>query len=305
MDTVPLAREGEPIVRDDRIVALGETALGGDDRTGCAAIIAGLEELLRLDLPRPPLTILFTIREESGLRGARAVRIDDLGGPTMGFNFDGGPPDEVTIGATGSMKIEIDVRGVAAHAGVHPERGVSAIAVFAEAANGLDRGGWLGPVRKPDGAGTSNIGIVRSGEATNVIADRLSATAEARSHDPRFLARIVEEFRMAFAAAAGSRRNEAGRTGEVELRAEESYAAYRLLEADPVVRAALSAVRGAGIEPRTRISNGGLDASWLTAKGIPTVSLGCGQHEIHTTDEYVRIEEYLGACRVALEVMKA
>jgi tripeptide aminopeptidase len=305
MDTVPLARSAEPVVRGGRIVAMGETALGGDDRTGVAAVLSALVDLQRLDLPHPPLTLLFTVREESGLCGARAVRIEDLGSPLCGFNFDGGPPGEVTIGATGSRKMDIDVQGVAAHAGLHPERGVSAIAIFAAATVRLERDGWLGAVRKPEGVGTSNIGAVQGGEATNVVTERLAARAEARSHDPRFLPRIVEEFRKAFVETAGSRRSETGAAGSAEVRSEVAYESFRLSDDEPAVLAALAAIRAAGIEPKTRISNGGLDANWLTAKGIPTVTLGCGQHEIHTTDEYVRIDEYLGACRVALEVMKA
>src|SRR6185295_17692377 len=161
--TVPLARDAEPVVRGERIVPGGQTALGGDDRTGVAALLTAIEEIQRGGLRHPPLTFLFTVREESGLRGAAAALPSDLGDPELGFNFDGGLPQEVTVGATGSMRMEIEVRGVAAHAGVHPERGVSAVAIFAAAVNDLDRGGWLGLVKKGDKSGTSNIGVVTGG----------------------------------------------------------------------------------------------------------------------------------------------
>lgn len=304
MDTVPLARNAEPVVRGDRIVPMGQTALGGDDRTGVAAALTALAELRGQGLPHPPLTFLFTMREESGLRGAAAVRIEDLGGPSLAFNLDGGSPQEVTIGATGSMRIEIEARGVAAHAGTHPERGISAVAIFSAAAAALDRGGWHGLIRRPEGAGTSNIGVVRGGDATNVVTDRVTARAEARSHHPEFLKRIVEEYRRAFAEAAQGRRNEAGRTGEAEVRAEESYHSFVLREDSPPVQAAMAAARSVGLSPRTRVSDGGLDANWLTRRGIPTVSLGCGQREIHTQDEYVVIDEYLAACRLALALAR-
>jgi len=197
-----------------------------------------------------------------------------------------------------------DRTGVAAHAGVHPERGVSAIAIFAAAAADLDRGGWLGKIRRLEGEGTSNIGVVRAGDATNVVTDLLSARAEARSHDRTFLERIVGEYRRAFAAAATAHANAAGICGEASIHADEAYAAYRLAEDAPVVRAAFAATSAVGIEPRVRISDGGLDSNWLVRHGIPTASLGAGAHEAHTAGEYVVIDELLAACRLAREVCR-
>ena len=304
LDTVPLARGARPVIEGERIVPAGPTALGGDDRTGVGAILTALLELQRARAAHPPLTFLFTVREETGLRGAAAVRPEDLGHPELGFNFDGSAPEMVTLGATGAMRFDIDIRGLAAHAGVHPERGVSAIAIFAAAAARLERGGWLGLVRKDEGAGTSNIGVVQAGDATNVIADRLHARAEARSHDPVFLRRLVEEYERAFREEAAVPRSETGATGDAAFGVEESYASFRLAEDHPAVVAASDAIRAIGLEPRTRISNGGLDANQLTAKGIPTASLGCGQHEIHTAKEYVVIAEYLNACRVAVQLTR-
>ena len=176
------------------------------------------------------------------------------------------------------------------------------MAVFAAAAAKLDAGGWLGLVKKKDGTGTSNIGQVQGGEATNVITEKLVARAEARSHDAEFLKRLVEEYRGAFAESATSHRNTSGQCGTFEFDAEESYYSFKLDEKAPVTRAAFEAVTQIGLEPRTRLSNGGLDANWLVRHGVPTVSLGCGQHEIHTTEEYVMLAEYLNACRLALAV---
>ncbi|MBI4604746.1 MAG: M20/M25/M40 family metallo-hydrolase, partial [Planctomycetes bacterium] len=302
MDTVPLARGARPVVKGERIVPQGPTALGGDDRSGVAAVLTALLEVVERRLDHPPLTFLFTVREESGLQGAAAARIEELARPELGFNFDGGPPEEVTIGATGAARMEVTVKGVAAHAGVHPERGVSAIAVFADAVARLDRGGWHGLVRRPEGTGTSNVGTVRAGEATNVVCDRLEARAEARSHDPEFLRRIAAEYRAAFEAAAREHRNEAGQAGVVEWREEQAYHAFALAPDAPAVKEAFAAAESLGLRPRTRVSNGGLDANWLVAKGIPTVTLGCGQREIHTTGEYLLIEEHLTACRLALRL---
>jgi di/tripeptidase len=58
-------------------------------------------------------------------------------------------------------------------------------------------------------------------------------------------------------------------------------------------------------EPELAISNGGLDANWFTARGIPTVTLGCGQRNIHTTGEELDIAEFHLARRIALRLATA
>ena len=68
----------------------------------------------------------------------------------------------------------------------------------------LEHGGWHGLIRKGRKTGTSNIGSIHGGGATNVITDRLSIRAEARSHDPAFRRRIVREIERAFSRAAAS-----------------------------------------------------------------------------------------------------
>ncbi len=131
MDTVPLCAGAEPVRRGARIVPKGKTALGGDDRTGCAALLSLVQTLRTQKLPHPPLTLLFTVGEEAGLYGARHVTKKDLGPVAMGFNVDGGRPARYTIGAIGAQEWCVDVTGIASHAGVHPDEGVSAAAITA------------------------------------------------------------------------------------------------------------------------------------------------------------------------------
>jgi tripeptide aminopeptidase len=305
MDTVPLARGARPVRRNGRIVAEGQTALGGDDRAGVAAVLTAVDELFRQGAPHPPLTILFTVHEESGVRGARALRPEDLAGAALGFNFDGSDPAAITVGAIGKAQITIEVRGIAAHAGTHPERGVSAVTLFAGATAELEEAGWLGVIDRPEGRGRSNIGSVHGGESTNVVTDRLLAQAEVRSHDPEFLERIVGAYRNAFENAAAKRQNANGRRGAVDTTVVESYRPFRLDDDAPVVTAAAAAVRNAGLTPRLHVADGGVDASWLVRYGVPTVTLGTGVHQAHTIDEYVVVDELLTACRVAVELARS
>ncbi|MFL5338530.1 MAG: M20/M25/M40 family metallo-hydrolase, partial [Gemmataceae bacterium] len=131
LDTVPLCAGCKPVRQGERIVPTGRTALGGDNRTGVAALVTLVATLIEQKLPHPPLTILFTVREESGLFGAKYLDPADLRGPTMGFNVDGRLASEITIGAVGAERWEVEITGKAAHAGVAPEKGISATLVAA------------------------------------------------------------------------------------------------------------------------------------------------------------------------------
>src|SRR5437763_3070031 len=158
LDTVPLCAGAKPVRKDDRIVPAGPTALGGDNRTGVAALVTLAATLRQRKLPHPPLTLLFTVREESGLFGAKHLNPAELNGPGMGFNVDGRLATDITIGAVGAERWEVEITGKASHAGVHPEKGISATAVAALAIADAFRGGWFGKVVKAERQGTSNIG---------------------------------------------------------------------------------------------------------------------------------------------------
>ena len=161
MDTVPLCRGAVPVHRGKRITSKARTALGGDDRVAVAALVTLVETLLKHDLPHPPMTVLFTVGEEIGLWGARFVDPKDLGNPAMGFNIDGANPASLVIGAIGADRWEAHVHGKSAHAGLHPEGGISAALIAAKAIAEVAKRGYHGKVRKRRKEGTSNVGIVR------------------------------------------------------------------------------------------------------------------------------------------------
>ncbi|HEX7377830.1 MAG TPA: M20/M25/M40 family metallo-hydrolase [Pirellulales bacterium] len=306
LDTVPLCvgcrprREGDFVVSAD-----AATGLGADNRAGCAAILSAALAILRRKLPHPPLTFLWAVQEEVGLKGAQHARLAKLNKPKLAFNWDGGPAEKITVGATGAYRMQIEIRGLAAHAGGAPEHGVSAITIAGLAIADLQKGGWLGDVHKDGRRGTSNIGVIEGGAATNVVTDRLTLRAECRSHDAEFRREILNAFERAFERAAKSVRNVAGVVGEACVQSQLDYDAFRLADDEPCVLAAEAAVRAIGGEPLRAVSNGGLDANWLTARGIPTVTLGCGQQHIHTASERLDIAAFERACRIALRLATA
>jgi tripeptide aminopeptidase len=306
LDTVPLCAGAKPVRQGNRVRPATATALGGDNRTGVACLATLAATLLRRGLPHPPLTLLFTVREESGLWGARFVDPDELGGPAAAYNVDGSSPAEITVGAVGAERWEVEVVGRAAHAGAHPERGVSATAVAALALAEVVRGGWFGKVVRDGHEGTSNVGSFggrdgsSAGEATNVVTDYVHIRGESRSHDARFVRAITGAYRDAFRAAAGRVRDDRGRGAKVRFTARRDYHAFRLKDNIPVVQSAVAAAEGVGLKATLRVTNGGLDANWLVRHGIPTITFGAGQRNVHTTEEYVELADFLDGCRLAL-----
>lgn len=306
LDTVPLCAGAKPIREGDRIKTDGTTALGGDNRTGCAVLVSLAETLLKHKLPHPPITLLFTVREESGLHGARELDPADLGGATMGFNVDGRLPAELIIGAVGQVSWDVEIIGKAAHAGVAPEKGISATLVGSLALAEAHRNGWFGKVVKPEGHGTSNAGIFggkegkAAGDATNVVTDYVKIVGESRSPNEEFAAQITEGFRQAFEKARQEVKDSSGEMAKVTFHSKPAYPPFKLEDNDPVVAHAKKAAESIGQTPTTVFSNGGLDANWFVRHGVPTVTIGAGQYEIHTINEYVNLPEYAAGCQLAV-----
>ncbi|WP_354198816.1 M20/M25/M40 family metallo-hydrolase [Aquamicrobium terrae] len=306
LDTVPLCAGAKPRREGDRIVSDGTTALGGDARTGVALLIVVAETLLKNQIPHPPITLLFTVREESGLHGARELNPADLKVPVMCINVDGQLASELIIGAVGQENWEVEIKGKASHAGVAPDEGISSTLVGAIALAEARNAGWFGKVVKPDGHGTSNVGIFGgkdgkpSGDATNVVTDYTYIKGEARSPELTFATKIVNGYEEAFARARSEVKDHEGETADVTFRRQPAYPPFELGKDTPVVKRATEALKMLGIEPTYLFSNGGLDANWLDKHGIPTITIGAGQARIHTINEYVNLTEYEKGCRLGL-----
>ncbi len=308
MDTVPLCAGAKPKRQGRKIVNEAKTALGGDNRTGCAVLVSLAAELAKHKLDHPPLTLMFCVREESGLWGARHVDPADLGPVKMAFNYDGRAASDVVVGAVGADRWEVEIFGRASHAGGAPERGISATMIMSLALADVQADGWFGKVVKGDRQGTSNIGPVTGGEgrpagdATNVVTDYVHVKGESRSHDAKFFKEITAAYKSAFERAAAKVTNSDGKAGRVKFKTHTDYHPFRLKETLPVVKRAIAAVSADGTKPNVRATNGGLDANWMVRHGIPTVTLGAGQNEAHTIDEWINLDEFEQACRLAVRL---
>ncbi len=308
MDTVPLCAGAKPKLQKRKIVNAAKTALGGDNRTGCAVLATLACELMRQKLDYPPLTMLFTVREESGLWGARYVNKADLGGAKIAFNFDGSCANHVIIGAVGADRWEAEIFGRASHAGGAPENGISATLILAEALSRVNAEGYFGKVTKKHGSGTSNVGPVGgptggpAGDATNVVTDYVKVYGESRSHNAKFFKEITAAYKAALNEAANKVRNVDGKKGRVRFSARTDYYPFLMKQTQPAVKRAVAAVQALGLSPDVRVANGGLDANWLVRHGVPTVTFGAGQNGVHTVDEWINLVEFANACDIAMQL---
>lgn len=214
----------------------------------------------------------------------------------------------MVIGAVGADRWEAEIFGRASHAGVAPERGISATMILAEALASVRADGWFGKVEKSGRSGTSNVGPVGgangrpAGDATNVVTDYVLVQGESRSHDAKFFGKITAAYKAAFTKAAADVTNSAGKAGRVRFTVRTDYHPFRMKETAPVVRRAVAAVTAEGHTPDVRVANGGLDANWMVRHGVPTVTFGAGQNEVHTVDEWIDLAEFEAACRLAVRL---
>ena len=306
MDTVPICVGCEPRRTGNMVTSVSdETGLGADDRAGCAVVLSTAVDILRSGLPHPPLTFCWFVQEEVGLQGVRHMSKGILGNPKLAFNWDGGAATKLTVGATGGYRIRVVIDGIASHAGVAPERGVSAISIASIAIADLQLNGWLGLVEKGKQTGTANVGVIEGGQATNVVTDKVVLRAEARSHNPKFRERIVKEIKSAFDRAIKQVKNVGKATGSFLWEGRLDYESFKLSPKQDCVKIVQSIFKSMGHDTMLTIANGGLDANWLNAFGIPTVSMGCGQLNAHMVTETLDLTQYLLACDLGLRIATA
>ena len=270
MDTVE-PTTGLVIVEEDGIIRSdGTTILGADDKAGIAVILEALKRASR----RPPLDIVFTVHEEGGLFGAKALDLGSLRA-RQGIVLDsGGAAGNLVTAAPSQMKVSAKVRGVAAHAGAAPERGVNAIVLAARGIAAMNLG-------RLDDETTANIGIIKGGQATNIVPDLVELRGEARSHSEEKLQAQVAAMKQALEEAA-----QAG-GGSAEVEVQPSYTRFAIPESEPLVQTFFEVASSLGLNPTTVKGGGGSDANVFNAQGMVVVNMSTGMANSHAKNEYI------------------
>ncbi|MRH42137.1 M20/M25/M40 family metallo-hydrolase [Aquibacillus halophilus] len=278
MDTVVPGKNIKPSIKDGYIVTDGTTILGADDKAGLAAMLEAIRVLQENDIEHGDVQFVITAGEESGLVGAKALDTSYLKAK-YGYAVDSdGKVGNIIIAAPTQAKVHAIVKGKTAHAGVAPEKGVSAITIASKAIAKM-------PLGRIDSETTANIGRFQGGSQTNIVCDHVEILAEARSLVPEKMEAQVNKMKKAFEEAA----EQMG--GSVELDTYVMYPGYKQEAGDHVVEIARKAAKAIGRDSELRKSGGGSDANVIAGHGIPTVNLSVGYEEIHTTNERIAIKE--------------
>jgi tripeptide aminopeptidase len=292
LDTVPPQGPIEPVVEDGVVRNAGGTILGADNK---AAVVAMLEATRRIMAERRPhagVELLFTPKEEVGLLGAGAFDHTRLEAQ-LGYVYDQGAPiGGIVLGAPYGRTISARFHGRAAHSGMHPEEGRSAVAAASRAIADLRLG-------RIDDVTTANVGLISGGTARNIVPEWCVLEAEARSHDERKLADVVQEMLDTFGFAASL----ADCTVETEV--SETYTGYRFRRDERVFVLAEAALAHCGYVAAPALSGGGADANVFNARGLPCLNLANGMTAIHTPDEHIAVADLEGMVDVTLALVDA
>jgi len=268
------------------------TILGADNKVAVACLLHVIRLLQEGEAEHATFDLLFSVGEEIGLQGAKHLDRERLESP-MGLVFDSsGTVGGIVTQAPSQQTMQAFFRGKAAHAGLVPEEGRSAIQAAALAIADMELG-------RLDERTTANVGVIEGGMAGNIVPEKCRVRAECRSLDDDRLAEVVAQMVTAFQSGAA-------RTGcEVDIDLIREYQGFTISSRAPVLRLVREALSRIGVEPHTHGSGGGSDANVLNELGVPTLNLDCGMQKVHTSEEEVSVNDLHRVAAVVMEVVKA
>ena len=292
MDTVEPGRGINPLVDSDRISSNGATIVGGDCKAGVAAILEALESLLEDGTPHRGIDLAFTREEEIGLVGARNLDFSKITS-TEAVVFDGeGPASQITAASPTYVGFDLTITGRAAHAGVEPEKGLSAVRVAAEIITRLPQG-------RLDDETTFNVGTIEGGSVRNTVPEDAVVRGEFRSRNLETLDEItlqvteaVKEVQTAFPEA------------DIQCDLETQFETYTLTDDDPATNRVKAALRSLGLEPTMKPSGGGTDGNVFRQRGISAVVVGMADTNMHTVREFVTISDLVDAAHLCETLLR-
>lgn len=291
MDTVIPCDRINPVIEGNRISSDGESILGGDDKAAIAAILETLRILKEKKLPHGPLEFLFSSAEEIGLKGIKEFDFSLLKS-RYAFVFDsGGDIGTVVINAPTQITMEIKIRGRAAHAGMEPEKGISAIRVLAEIIASIPHG-------RIDESTTVNVGVMSGGKATNIVAEEAMCRLEIRSLYRERLKSVETSLKKI------CREKEKSSKAKISVTRNLEYESFTIDPHSNIAVIAAKAVRGISKTPRFTTSGGGSDTNIINRSGIKAVNMSIGMRNVHTKNEYIQISDLIDGTRLMLSLIE-
>ncbi len=291
LDTVPLTAPIEPVVVEGGWENAGEGILGADNKAAVAVMLELVRTLVaRPDPPAVGIELVLTVCEETALAGAKEFDVGRLRS-SFGYVFDHASPiGEIVLASPSHYRIVADFHGRAAHAGLRPEAGRSAIHAAAHGIAAMDLG-------RLDPETTANVGTITGGTAVNVVPERCRVTAETRSLDDTRVEAVATEMvdHLQDAANAGE--------CDLDVTVEHLFQGYRTRPRAPHIALAERALSSCGYEPRHIVTGGGSDANAFEAGGFTCANLANGTERNHQPDERVSIDALEGMFEVAFALV--
>jgi tripeptide aminopeptidase len=292
LDTVPPGAPVDPVLREGVWENANEGILGADNKAAVVVLLA-LARQLRAEGSPVELELLFTVGEERSLAGASVFDVGQLRSG-FGFVFDHASPiGEVIVRSPSHFRFEARFRGAAAHAGIRPEDGRSAVVAAARAIAAL-------PVGRIDEQTTVNVACITGGGAINIVPDACMFVGEVRSFDDQRGEELVAEIVERIQDAA----NRPDCDVDVDVSVQRTFSGYRQPPRGHALAVAEAALRACGREPERIASGGGSDANALIAAGFDCVNLANGTQYPHEPGEKVSdaaLEEMLEVALALVE----
>jgi len=305
MDTVGPGEGISPRIENGVMKSDGTTILGSDDKSGLSVIVEVMRALRENDVPHGDIEIAFTICEEIGLLGAKHIDISKFRA-VQGIVLDSSTPSRLVLKCPSGVKMEFNVHGLEAHAGLCPENGINAIKIASEAISRMNLG-------RIDEITTANIGIIEGGIATNIVPNLVRVVGEARSHNDETLDEQVNHMRRCFHEAVSRYEvtlhddlsvEGVTYTAKLDEHIERTYDKMDVPAESFPARLVETAVKNLGHTIAHHTSGGGCDANHFNLMGIECVNLGTGMYELHTVNEYLVLDEFYRTADIVLEAIK-
>jgi tripeptide aminopeptidase len=299
MDTVGPAEKIHLEVEGDIVHTDRTTVLGGDDKAGIVSIFEAIRVLREEKIPHGDIEVILSICEETGLLGAKHFDTGRLRAK-RGLVLDVDGVCELITRAPVANRLSFTVTGLEAHAGICPERGLSAIQIASEAIAGMKLG-------RVDAETTANLGRIQGGLATNIVPTRVVVDGETRSLSVAKLEAQTEHMRQRFEEAAARhavRLEDGEHRARVEVKVDRQYERLDVADTAKVVTLVAGAAKGLGKSLKTRATGGGSDANVYTTRGIEIANLACGMRDIHTVHEWVDLKDLYTTASIVLETVR-
>lgn len=299
MDTVVPGEGIVPILQGDILRTDGKTVLGGDDKSGVAIICEVLRAVKENEISCGDIDVVFTICEEAGLLGAKFLDVSRLRART-GLVLDSDSAGFLFTRSPAANRMEFRIHGLEAHAGVCPEKGVSAIKVAAEGIARMKLG-------RIDEETTANIGLIEGGMAVNIVPNAVTLRGEARSHNEDKLERQTQHMLSCLQEAAAEYEQDIdGRQfhPSVEAKIERDYDRMHVSDNAAIVRLVRQAAQNLSFKVKTTATGGGCDANVFNQKGLEVANLSTGMREIHTVNEWLDLKDLYMSAQVVLEIVR-